>query len=182
MCVFEREGVQSSVRRITIDFSTTRHKRSGFRSTRSEPAITTSSLGYQPCVVRCPSTLDASLVDSNKVHGPTAQNMRRNTLFRRFPLYQAEFWCGTDGIGNIIFQAFHPYKECPRRSPYAIWASESLCIAPGIRGGLELELDWTSNLVWTCGLSPPHPSLFSSPPCSSPLFLNTIKILGTYYY
>ena len=38
--------------------------------------------------------------------------------------------------------SFHPYKERPKRTPYATWASFLVRAAPGLRDGLELELLW----------------------------------------
>jgi hypothetical protein len=42
---------------------------------------------------------------------------------------------------------FHPYKECPKWTPYATWASLVVRAAPGLQGGLELELFWASTLT-----------------------------------
>ena len=36
-----------------------------------------------------------------------------------------------------------------KRSLYATWASVLLEAVPGVRDGLELDLDWASNLAWT---------------------------------
>ena len=40
--------------------------------------------------------------------------------------------------------SFHPYKERPKRTPYATWASFLVRAAPRLRDGLELELPWAS--------------------------------------
>ena len=42
---------------------------------------------------------------------------------------------------------FYLYKERPKRTSYTTWASFLVRAAPGLRGGLELELFWASNLV-----------------------------------
>ena len=40
--------------------------------------------------------------------------------------------------------SFHPYKERPKRTPYATWASFLVRATPGLRDGLELEFLWVS--------------------------------------
>ena len=40
--------------------------------------------------------------------------------------------------------SFHPYKERPKRTLYATWASFLVRAAPGLRDGLELELLWAT--------------------------------------
>ena len=40
--------------------------------------------------------------------------------------------------------SFHPYKELPKQTPYATWASFLVRAAPGLRDRLELELFWAS--------------------------------------
>ena len=59
-----------------------------------------------------------------------------------------------------------------KQSPYATWASVLLHTAPGARDGLELDLDWASNLAWTPLLDSygggqgggcPRPSFMCSP-------------------
>jgi len=52
---------------------------------------------------------------------------------------------GARSIGKLIL-AFYAYVERPKQSPYAIWASFLVCTAPGLQGGLELELFWASSL------------------------------------
>ena len=41
---------------------------------------------------------------------------------------------------------FHPYKEHPKQTPYAAWASILVRSAPRLRDGLELEFLWASTL------------------------------------
>jgi hypothetical protein len=62
------------------------------------------------------------------------------TLFRQFLLTPNEFGSETNAIGSYLKLSFHPYKECPKQTLYAIWASFFVRAAPGLRGGLELEL------------------------------------------
>ena len=40
--------------------------------------------------------------------------------------------------------SFHPYKERPKGTPYATWASFLVRAASRLRDGLELELLWAS--------------------------------------
>ena len=40
--------------------------------------------------------------------------------------------------------SFYPYKELPKRTLYATWASFLVRAAPGLRDRLELELLWAS--------------------------------------
>ena len=68
------------------------------------------------------------------------------TLFRLFPLTPNEFWPETASIGSFLKLSFHPYKELPKRTPYETRASFLVRAAPGLRGGLELELFWASTL------------------------------------
>ena len=50
-------------------------------------------------------------------------------------------------IGSSIKFLFHQYKERPKRTLYESWTSFLVRAAPGLQGGLELELFWTSALV-----------------------------------
>jgi hypothetical protein len=42
---------------------------------------------------------------------------------------------------------FHPYVDRQKRSLFVTWTSVLLQTAPGARDGLELDLDWASNLA-----------------------------------
>jgi hypothetical protein len=44
---------------------------------------------------------------------------------------------------------FQPYTERPNLTPYVAWASNLRKTAPGLRGGLGVDLDWVSNLACT---------------------------------
>jgi hypothetical protein len=44
---------------------------------------------------------------------------------------------------------FQPYIERPNPTPYVAWASILVKSGSGIRGGVEVELDLDSPLVWT---------------------------------
>jgi hypothetical protein len=45
--------------------------------------------------------------------------------------------------------SFHQYMDHQKRSPDTSWASILLQTGPEARDGLELNLDWASNLAWT---------------------------------
>jgi hypothetical protein len=45
--------------------------------------------------------------------------------------------------------SFHPYMDHKKRSPDTSWAFNLLQTGPGARDGLELDMDWNSNLAWT---------------------------------
>jgi hypothetical protein len=45
--------------------------------------------------------------------------------------------------------SFHPYVDHRKQSPNVSWASILLQTGPGARDGLELDMDWASNLAWT---------------------------------
>ena len=68
------------------------------------------------------------------------------TFFQKLPLNPNEFGPKTSVIGSSSKLSFYPYKEHPKRTPYATWASFLVRAAPGLRGGLELELFWASTL------------------------------------
>ena len=63
-----------------------------------------------------------------------------------------EFWHETGAIGNLIFLAFNPYVERPKRTLYVVGAIKTSWAAPELRDGLELELFWASTLVTQIGL------------------------------
>jgi hypothetical protein len=44
---------------------------------------------------------------------------------------------------------FQPYIECLNPTPYVARASVLVKLDFGIRGGVEVELDMNSSLVWT---------------------------------
>jgi hypothetical protein len=44
--------------------------------------------------------------------------------------------------------SFYPYVDHRKWSLYMSWASILLQIAPRARGGLELDMDWASDLAW----------------------------------
>jgi hypothetical protein len=44
---------------------------------------------------------------------------------------------------------FQKYIECPNPSPYVARALVLVKLGSGIRGGVEVELDMHSSLVWT---------------------------------
>jgi hypothetical protein len=44
---------------------------------------------------------------------------------------------------------FQQYIERPNPTPYVAWSSNLRQTTPGLRGGLELDLDWVSNLACT---------------------------------
>ena len=74
-------------------------------------------------------------------------------LFRRFPLTQDDFRHETGAIGSSMKFRFQPYKERPKPTSYATWASILVRTAPGLRTGLELELLWASTLGTRTGLA-----------------------------
>ena len=103
----------------------------------------------------CKDPLDATLMGSHEIHGPEAKDggaapgqFLDVKLSRQFPTTHNEFRHGIRSVGKVIFLAFHPYKERPKRSKYATWESILVQTAPGLRVGLEIDLDWASN--WTC--------------------------------
>jgi hypothetical protein len=91
--------------------------------------------------------LGASL-DEAPTTGPTAHQTGDTApwklldvnLFRRFPLTLDEFWHETSAIGSFMKFRFQQYIELPKPTLHATWASVLLCIAPGLRTWLELEL------------------------------------------
>ncbi len=44
-----------------------------------------------------------------------------------------EFWHETGAIGKLIFLAFHPYVERPKRTPYVVGATKTSWAAPELR-------------------------------------------------
>jgi hypothetical protein len=60
-----------------------------------------------------------------------------------------EFGPQTKVIGYLMKLSFHPYVDHQKRSPDASCASILLQTGPGARDGLELDIDWASNLAWT---------------------------------
>ena len=60
-----------------------------------------------------------------------------------------EFGPGTSTIGSVLELSFQPYKVRPNPSPYATVAPVLVQTAPGLRNGLEVDLDWAFNLTWT---------------------------------
>jgi hypothetical protein len=44
---------------------------------------------------------------------------------------------------------FQPYIKCPNLTPYVARASVLVKSGSGIQGGVEVELDMDSSLVWT---------------------------------
>jgi len=62
------------------------------------------------------------------------------------PSTPKEFGPETGAIGSSLKLSFHPYKERPKRTPYATCASFLVRAAPVLRGELELELFWASTL------------------------------------
>ena len=67
----------------------------------------------------------------------------------RFPSTQKEFGPETGAIGSVLELSFPPYKVRPNPSPYVTVAPVLVQTAPGLRNGLEVDFDWTSNLGWT---------------------------------
>ena len=55
-----------------------------------------------------------------------------------------EFYGATGAIGSSMKLSFHPYKERPKQTLYATWASFLVHAAPRLRDGLKLELLWAS--------------------------------------
>jgi hypothetical protein len=70
-------------------------------------------------------------------------------LCRRFPSTQKEFWGGTSTIGNYMKFLFQPYIERPNPTPYVARVLILVKSGSEIRGGVEVELDLNSLLVWT---------------------------------
>jgi hypothetical protein len=70
-------------------------------------------------------------------------------LCRWFLLTQKEFWGGTGATGRSIKFWFQPYIEHPNPTPYVARASTLVKSGSGIRGGVKVELDMDSFLVWT---------------------------------
>jgi len=84
-------------------------------------------------------------------------------LFRWFPLTLIEFWHGTSAIGDIMKLSSHPKGGLLKmESVCVLCASVLLQAAPWVRDGLELDMDWASNLAWT--------PLLNSLVCSPSLF------------
>ena len=77
-------------------------------------------------------------------------------LRRQFPSPRSIFWHGTTWIGKLISLAFRRYVECPKRSPYAAWASIFVRPAPGVRTGLtnklDFNVDWALNSIFAWAL------------------------------
>jgi hypothetical protein len=70
-------------------------------------------------------------------------------LFQWFLLTPMEFGPQTKAIGYLMKLSFHLYVDHWKRSSDVSWASILLQTGPGARDGLELNLDWASNLAWT---------------------------------
>ena len=60
-------------------------------------------------------------------------------MFRRFLSTPNEFGPQTNAIGSSMKLSFHPYKEHPKRTPCAAWASILVRAAPRLRDGLNLS-------------------------------------------
>jgi hypothetical protein len=60
-----------------------------------------------------------------------------------------EFGPQTKSIGYLMKLSFHPYVDHRKQSPDASCTSILLQTAPVARDGLELDMDWASNLAWT---------------------------------
>jgi hypothetical protein len=60
-----------------------------------------------------------------------------------------EFRPQTKAIGYLMKLSFHPYMDHRKRSPNTFWASILLQTGLEARDGLELDMDWVSNLAWT---------------------------------
>jgi len=58
-----------------------------------------------------------------------------------------EFGPQTKAIAYLMKLSFHPCMDHPIRSPNVFWASVLLHAGPGIRDGLEFDMDWASNLA-----------------------------------
>jgi hypothetical protein len=58
-----------------------------------------------------------------------------------------EFGPQTKAIGYIIKLSFPPYVDHQKWSPDVFWASVLLHVGPKARDGLELDMDWASNLA-----------------------------------
>ena len=69
-------------------------------------------------------------------------------LIRQFPLTQTSFGYGTSAIGSSMKLAFKPYMDHRNQTLYVAWASNLMQTAPGLRGGLEVDLDWASTSSW----------------------------------
>jgi hypothetical protein len=58
-----------------------------------------------------------------------------------------EFGPQTKAICELMKLSFHPYVDHRKRSLDASYASVLLQTGPGARDGLELDMDWASNLA-----------------------------------
>jgi hypothetical protein len=70
-------------------------------------------------------------------------------FFQWFPSTQKEFWDRIGAIGSSMNFWFQPYIERPNPTLYVARASILVKSYSGIRGGVEVELDLDSSLVWT---------------------------------
>ena len=70
-------------------------------------------------------------------------------FLKQFPSTPEEFGPETSTIGSILKLSFQPYKVRPNPSPYATVVPVLVQTAPGLRNGLEVDIDWASNLGWT---------------------------------
>jgi hypothetical protein len=120
---------------------------------------------------------DASLVNSNSIHGPSAQNR----------------WCSTRKFLKICLVSTIS-SDSDFSWPWDQWHwKDYLLMFPCICTSLESELDsksdyWTLNWLGpppccACFLGSPTPSCCPiCPPWSTPWFLITIKSLGCYIF
>ena len=82
---------------------------------------------------------------SNTIRGRTTQKTVAQhpdsgcPLISMIPVDSDKFWCGANANRSSIKFPFHSYKEHPKQTPY-MWTSLFVRAAPGLRGGLELEL------------------------------------------
>ena len=91
------------------------------------------------------------LQDDTRANGPkdcavASWQILNVHLFRWFPSSPNEFGLLTSAIGSSLKLSFHPYKEHPKRTPYAAHASILVRAASGLRDELELEFLWASTL------------------------------------
>jgi hypothetical protein len=77
------------------------------------------------------------------------QNMNLNVdMFQRFSFTPNEFLDETRWVRKHVSLNFHPYKQRQKQSPYASWGSVLVRASLGLQGGVEVELNLDSVLLW----------------------------------
>jgi hypothetical protein len=96
---------------------------------------------------------------SNMIHGPTAQKRQRSTeidsgrpLDSTIPvdsgiIWSRIIWSWVRCDWKLYENIFPTNVERQNRTPYMAWASNLRQTAPELRGGLEVQLYWTSKCL-----------------------------------